>query len=85
VGKSGRTPPSIPSAGEGFQVPNLKGRTLPAAKGAMARANCRVGKIRRDYSKTVKRDRVILVKPKLGAGAAERRQGRTRHHQDRKR
>jgi beta-lactam-binding protein with PASTA domain len=47
-------------------VPNVKGKTLPAAKRAIARANCRVGTIRRDYSKIVKRDRVISVKPKLG-------------------
>ena len=40
--------------------------TLAAAKRMIARANCRVGKIRRAYSKTVKRGRVISQKPKPG-------------------
>jgi beta-lactam-binding protein with PASTA domain len=40
--------------------------TLPGAKRAIARANCRVGKIRRAYSKTVKRGRVISEKPEPG-------------------
>ena len=47
-------------------VQNVKGKTLPAAKRTIARANCRVGKIRRAYSKTVKRGRVISQKPKPG-------------------
>jgi hypothetical protein len=47
-------------------VPNLKGKTLPGAKRAIARAGCRVGKIRRAYSKIVKRDRVISQKPRFG-------------------
>jgi beta-lactam-binding protein with PASTA domain len=36
------------------KVPNVTVKTLPAAKRAIGRANCRVGTIRRDYSKTVK-------------------------------
>jgi len=48
-------------------VPNLKGKTLPAAERTIARAGCRVGTIRRGYSKTVKRGRVISEKPKPGA------------------
>jgi hypothetical protein len=40
-------------------------QTLPVAKRTIARANCRVGKIRRAYSK-VKRGRVISQKPKPG-------------------
>jgi hypothetical protein len=47
-------------------VQDVNGMTLPAAKGMIARANCRVGKIRRAYSKTVKRGRVISEKPKPG-------------------
>ncbi len=47
-------------------VPNLRGKTLPGAKRAIVRANCRVGKIRRAYSKSVKRGRVISEKPKPG-------------------
>ncbi|HEU5065432.1 MAG TPA: PASTA domain-containing protein, partial [Gaiellaceae bacterium] len=45
-------------------VPNVRGKTLPAAKGAMLRADCRVGRIRRAYSKTAKKGRVISQKPK---------------------
>ncbi len=48
------------------KVPNIKGKALPAAKRAIARSRCRVGKIRRAYSKTVKRGRVISEKPKAG-------------------
>jgi hypothetical protein len=47
-------------------VQDVKGRTLPAAKRTIAHANCRVGKIRRAYSKTVKSGRVISVTPKPG-------------------
>jgi hypothetical protein len=47
-------------------VPNIRGRTLPAAKRTIARANCRVGRIRRAYSKSIKRGRVISEKPKPG-------------------
>jgi hypothetical protein len=42
-------------------------QTLPVAKRTIARANCRVGKIRRAYSKRVKRGRVISQKPRFGA------------------
>jgi hypothetical protein len=45
-------------------VPNVKGRTLSSAKRAIAGANCRVGKIRGAYSKTVKWRRVISQSPK---------------------
>jgi hypothetical protein len=41
-------------------------QTLPAAKRTIARANCRVGKIRRAYSQTAKRGRVISQRPKFG-------------------
>ena len=44
---------------------NVKRKTLPAAKRTIARATCRVGKIRRAYS-WVKRGRVISQKPKFG-------------------
>jgi FG-GAP-like repeat/PASTA domain/FG-GAP repeat len=47
-------------------VQNVKRMTLPAAKRTLARANCRVGKIRRVYSKTVRKGRVISQKPKPG-------------------
>ena len=48
-------------------VQDIKRQRLPTAKRTLARANCRVGKIRRAYSKTVRRRRVISQKPKFGA------------------
>jgi hypothetical protein len=47
-------------------VQNVRGKTLPAAKRTIGRANCRVGTVRRDYSKTLKRGRVLSQKPKPG-------------------
>jgi len=47
-------------------VPSVKWKTLRAAKSAIARADCRVGKIRRAYSTFVKRGRVISQKPGSG-------------------
>ncbi len=47
-------------------VPNVKGRTLPAAKRAIVRAGCRVGKIGRAYSKIVEVGRVISERPRSG-------------------
>ena len=47
-------------------VQDVTGQTVSAAKRTLARANCRVGKIRRAYSKSVKRGRVISQKPKPG-------------------
>ena len=47
-------------------VQDVKGKTLPAAKRTIARANCRVGQIRRAYSKRVKKGRVISQKPTPG-------------------
>jgi hypothetical protein len=45
-------------------VPSVTGKTVPAAKRTVSRANCGLGKIRRAYSKTVKRGRVTAQKPK---------------------
>jgi PASTA domain/FG-GAP-like repeat len=47
-------------------VPNVRAKTLPAAKRTLARARCRLGMIRRAYSKFVKKGRVISQKPKAG-------------------
>jgi hypothetical protein len=47
-------------------VPNVRGKTLPSARRAIARTHCRIGKIRRAYSKIVKKARVISEKPKPG-------------------
>jgi hypothetical protein len=48
-------------------VQDVKRQTLPTAKRTIPRANCRIGKIRRAYSKRVKKGRVISQKPKFGA------------------
>jgi FG-GAP-like repeat/PASTA domain/FG-GAP repeat len=45
----------------------VAGKTLPAARRTLARANCRVGTIHRGYSKVVRRGRVISQRPKFGA------------------
>jgi hypothetical protein len=44
-------------------VPKLKGKTLAAAKTALKKAHCRLGKVRKAYSKKVKRGRVISQAP----------------------
>jgi hypothetical protein len=50
----------------GFQcvVPKVKGKTLKAAKKAIKRSHCRVGKVRFAYSARVPKGRVIAQKPK---------------------
>jgi hypothetical protein len=48
------------------RVPNVRGKTLPAAKRAITRVHCRVGKTRRASSKGIKKGRVISEKPKVG-------------------
>jgi len=48
-------------------VQGVMRQTLSAAKRTIARANCRVGKISRAYSKKIKRGRVISQKPRFGA------------------
>jgi hypothetical protein len=48
-------------------VQNVRRQTLPATRRMIARANCRVGKIRRAYSKTVRKGRVTSQKPGFGA------------------
>ena len=47
-------------------VQNVRGKTLPVAKRTIGRANCRVGTVRSDYSKTLTRGRVLSQKPKPG-------------------
>lgn len=53
-------------------VPKVTGMTLPAAKQALARANCRVEAIRRAYSRRVARARVISETPKAGTVVPKR-------------
>jgi hypothetical protein len=45
-------------------VPNVRGKTLSAASKKIKAAHCRVGKVRRAYSKTVVKGRVVSEKPK---------------------
>jgi uncharacterized delta-60 repeat protein len=47
-------------------VPKLKGKTLRAAKLAIRKASCSVGKVTKAFSATVKKGRVIYQTPKPG-------------------
>jgi PASTA domain-containing protein len=47
-------------------VPNLKGKTMLAARAALQKANCKLGAVRRAYSSKVKKGRVISQKPVPG-------------------
>jgi len=48
-------------------VQNVQQKALPIARRRIARANCRVGRIRHAYSSFVRRGRVVSQKPKFGA------------------
>ena len=52
-------------------VPKLAGRTLPAAKTAIAKAGCTLGSVRKAFSATVKRGRVVKSSPAAGKVLAE--------------
>ena len=62
-------PAAAPSA---CVVPNLKRKTLAAAKKALLKANCRLGKVTKRRSTKVGRGRVISQSPKAGARRAAR-------------
>jgi len=47
-------------------VQNVAGATVRSAKATLKRFNCRVGKVTRRYSKSVRRGRVISQKPGFG-------------------
>lgn len=47
-------------------VPNLRGRTLAAARAALTKAQCRVGRRKRAYSTKVKKGTVISQHPRAG-------------------
>jgi beta-lactam-binding protein with PASTA domain len=57
-------------------VPKLKSKTLRAAKRAIGKAHCSVGKVTRAFSAKVKKGRVLSQKPKpatkLAAGSKVR-------------
>lgn len=52
------------------KVPKVRGKTLARAKSAITKANCRLGKVRRQASKKVKRGHVISQSPKAGTRRA---------------
>jgi len=47
-------------------VPKLKGKTLRAAKRAVRKAHCSVGKVKKTFSARMKKGRVISPKPRAG-------------------
>jgi hypothetical protein len=51
-------------------VPRLKGKTLAAARVALSRSNCRLGKVTRAYSRTVRLGRIALQRPAAGVRLA---------------
>jgi hypothetical protein len=64
---SGPAPsPPPPVAGPVCTVPRIKGMKLPAAKRALRRAHCRVGRIKHRHSKKVRRGRVVATSPGRG-------------------
>ena len=64
----GATAPSVPTTYHGVMcvVPRVKGKRLKPAERSMTAAHCKVGKIVRTFSRTVKRGRVLAERP--GAG-----------------
>jgi hypothetical protein len=48
-------------------VPNVRGRTLVRAKARIRRAGCKTGSIRRSFSSSVRRGRVVSQTPRAGA------------------
>lgn len=60
------TPPSPPPAPVKCEIPRLKGKRLATAERALRHARCRVGKIKRVKSRTVRNGRVTSASP--GAG-----------------
>lgn len=51
-------------------VPNLRGKTLRAARAAIRRGNCRMGRVQRRFSSRMKAGRVISQRPRAGARLA---------------
>ena len=54
---------------KGCTVPKVTGKSLAAAKKAITKAGCTVGKVKKAYSAKVKKGRVISSKPKAGTHA----------------
>jgi PASTA domain len=51
-------------------VPNVRGRTMRAARAAIRRGRCRVGRIRRTFSNRARAGRVLAQTPRAGARRA---------------
>ena len=51
-------------------VPNVRGKTLRAARAAIVRGKCRMGRVQRRFSSRVKAGRVISQRPRAGARLA---------------
>jgi beta-lactam-binding protein with PASTA domain len=65
-----QTPPPPAPPQPRCVVPKMKGKTLLAAKRAIKRAHCSVGKVTRLYSARVRKGRVIAQKPRPGTKRA---------------
>jgi uncharacterized delta-60 repeat protein len=52
-------------------VPDVRGKRLAAARAALVRSRCTLGRVRRTRSTTVKRGRVISQRPRAGARLKE--------------
>jgi hypothetical protein len=64
--KSADPPPPPPPPVVECRVPSLKGKTLPATRTALTKANCALGKVTKAYSPRVKKGRVIKQAPAAG-------------------
>jgi uncharacterized repeat protein (TIGR02543 family) len=64
------TPPPPTTAKVKCVVPKVKGKTLAAAKRALARAKCATGKVTRAYSVKLKKGLVISQRPSAGRSLA---------------
>jgi alpha-tubulin suppressor-like RCC1 family protein len=60
-------PPPPPPPAAKCVVPNVKSKTLVAAKAAISAGHCSTGSVGRAYSRSVKKGRVISQKPAPGA------------------
>lgn len=63
---SASSAPSKARAKTVCRVPRLRGKTVKAAKRAIRRNHCKVGKVKKHRAKTVKRGRVVSQSPKPG-------------------
>jgi hypothetical protein len=64
-------PPPPPPPPVRCVVPKVVGKKLPAARKAIVRAHCRVGKVRKKFSRRVKKGRVLAQSPKAGKRLAK--------------